>query len=96
MRVRCVRHDSAVMNSSEFVGRVTDRVPEAGATVHEHLEDNEGELLLHLLMADLRRLAVAWFEDGALEPLQRLLTVVDAGLAEGDEGVENAVAVSFI
>ena len=64
--------------------------------MREHLETYDGELLLHVLIADLRRLAVAWFDEGSTDPMQRLLAVLDAGLAEGDERVENAVAVSFV
>jgi hypothetical protein len=79
----------------DFVTLVTSRVPEADATVTAHLQDS-GELLLHLLVADLRRLAVQWFDARKNEPLRRLLNVIEAGLREGDEDVENAVAVSFV
>ncbi|WP_155992850.1 hypothetical protein [Nocardioides sp. URHA0020] len=48
------------------------------------------------LMSDLLRLAVDWFDRGAAEPLERLLIAFDAGLSEGDECVENAVAVSLV
>jgi hypothetical protein len=96
MRVRCVRDDAAVMNGAGFVDLLTERVPEAVPTVREHLADNDGDLLLHLLLADLRRLAVAWFDQGFTDPLQRLLAVVDDGLAAGDDRLENAVAVSFV
>lgn len=87
---------SGVMDGPGFVDLVVARVPEAVPTVREHLADNDGELLLHLLMADLRRLAVNWFDQGSVAPLDRLLAVVDAGLCRGDERVENAVAVSFV
>lgn len=96
MSGRIIRDDSAVMNSSDFVDLVGERVPEAAPTVREHLDTNDDELLLHVLVADLRRLAVAWFHDGSIAPLQRLLAVLDAGLSQGDERVVNAVAVSFI
>jgi hypothetical protein len=79
----------------DFLRLVTSRVPEADATVTAHLQDS-GELLLHLLVADLRRLAVQWFDARKNEPLRRLLNVIEAGLREGDEDVENAVAVSFV
>jgi hypothetical protein len=41
-----------------FVQELLQAVPEARPTVDEHLHDND-ELLLHLLMADLKRLAVS-------------------------------------
>jgi len=64
--------------------------------VEEHLHDNDGELLLHLLTADLRRLAIAWLAEGHVERMQRLLTCVETGLLHGDEAVRNAMAVSFV
>ena len=64
--------------------------------VEEHVADQGGELLLHLLMGDLRRLAIAAFDRGDGDLLQRLLSVLDAALRDGDERVENAVAVSFV
>lgn len=63
--------------------------------VDEHLADNDG-LLLHLLMADLRRLAVQSFEGGQSEVLDRLLVVLDVALSEGTDDVQNAIAVSFV
>jgi len=62
----------------DFVTLVTSRVPESDATVSAHLQDS-GELLLHLLVADLRRLAIQWFDRGRYEPLGRLLNVIETG-----------------
>jgi hypothetical protein len=42
---------------------------EVESTVREHLGDNDGELLLHLLSSGLRRLAIAWFSAVQNEPL---------------------------
>lgn len=84
------------LQRSSLVELLMERVPEAQATVQRHLEDNGGELLLHLLTADLRRLAIRWLEHRRYEPLGRLLQVVESGLQEGDEDVENAIAVAFI
>ncbi len=66
------------------------------ATVREHFADQEGELLLHLLTADLRRLAVAWFQEGRTDALARLLDALDVALREGNQYVNNAIAVSFV
>lgn len=84
------------LQRSGLVDLLMERVPEAKATIQQHLDDNEHELLFHLLTADLRRLAITWFEHRHYEPLGRLLQVVETGLQEGDEDVENAIAVSFI
>jgi hypothetical protein len=94
-RERVRHHVGMPLTRPDFVTLVTSRVPEAEPTVVAYLH-NSDELLLHLLVADLRRLAIQWFDEGQNEPLGRLLQVVEAGLREGDEHVENAVAVSFI
>ena len=52
--------------------------------------------MLHLLMSDLRLLAIDWFRTGQAETLKRLLSVLEQGLVRGDEYVANAVAVSFV
>lgn len=83
------------MNASEFVAGLRARVPEANPTVDENLA-TYGELLLHLLVMDLRYLALSWFGEGRREELTLLLSVIAAGLTDGDEDVENAVAVSFV
>jgi hypothetical protein len=58
---------------------------------HEHYE----ELLLHLLVADIREMAIAAFTNGDADLAARIVSVFDEGLREGDERVENAVSVSF-
>jgi hypothetical protein len=94
VRIR-VRDDVGVTFTADgFVTLVMARVPEAEATVREHTDDDE--LLPHLLVADLRRLAIRWWREGRNEPLERLVRVIEVGLREGDEQVENAVAVSFV
>jgi hypothetical protein len=91
-----VRHRVGMpLTRLDFTTLVASHVPEAEATVTAHLH-NSDELLLHLPVADLRRLAIQWFDAGQNEPLGRLLQVVETGLREGDDDVENAVAVSFV
>jgi hypothetical protein len=84
------------LTASEFVTALTAKVPEATTTLSEHLAEQEGELLLHLLAGDLRLLALDWFRAGRTDALGRLLSVMERGLRDGDEYVENAVAVSFV
>jgi len=84
------------LTSAEFLERLGVLVPEVEPTVREHLGDNDGEMLLHLLTADLRRLAIAWFSAAQDEPLHRLLDVVATGLSQGDDHVQNAIVVSFV
>jgi hypothetical protein len=53
-------------------------------------------LLLHLLVADLRRFAIAAFDAGDFGSSRRLLTVVDQALADADEAVDKAICVLFV
>jgi hypothetical protein len=79
----------------EFVARLKRDVPEVRPLILEHLEDND-EILLHLLTAELRRHAKEAFDAGRSPELVRLLGVLNAALIEGDNDVENAIAVSFV
>lgn len=85
-----------MITRASFVPDLLSAVPEVDDTVREHLADYEGDLLLHLLMADLVRYSIAAFEDGRSGEAQRLLAFVDSCLAGGDEDVTNAVVVSFV
>jgi hypothetical protein len=57
------------LSRSEFLASLIEAVPETQPVVEEHLVDMDSELQLHLLMADLRRLAIATFEQGDVELL---------------------------
>jgi hypothetical protein len=85
-----------VITQDSVVDDLMVEVPEAAETVRSHLDDQEGELLLHLLMADLLRLTVGVFRDGRPDVARRLLEFVDRCRAEGDANVRNAVLVSFV
>lgn len=71
-------------------------MPEASSLVVEQLDDQDGTLLLHLLVADLRRILLDAWKRQDEDVLQRGLALLDAALTTGDEYVENAVAVSFV
>ena len=83
------------ITNDTFVADLLTRVPEARGVCEEHL-DTFGELLLHLLMADLLRFAVECFQVSDRETLDRLLIFIDRSLRHGDSFVENAVQASFI
>lgn len=78
-----------------FLDQLALAVPESAEVVAEHLNDNGG-LLLHLLMSDLLRMTVSTYEAGQREVTDRLLAFVNRGLHEGDAEVINAVNVSFV
>jgi hypothetical protein len=84
------------MTRDEFVASLRAAGPEATAIIDENLSDHDGEVLLHLAVADLRRLALSLFEHADSDNLGRLLTALDQGLTEGDPEVVNAVGVSFV
>ncbi|KRC90069.1 hypothetical protein ASE25_11300 [Terrabacter sp. Root85] len=85
-----------MITRDSFADQLRAAVPEAKPVVAEHLADNDEELLLHLLMGDLQRMAVSAFDDGDLELTRRLLDFVDQSFRDGDADVNNAVAVSFV
>lgn len=85
-----------MITSGSFIRKLLLAVPEARNVADDHLDDSQGELLLHLLMSDLLRLGVAAFEDGGEGEAGRLLAFIDGCLSAGDEQVANAVAVSFV
>lgn len=84
------------MTKERFVEALVRECPEASPIVDEHLRDFDGDVQLHLLIADVLRLAIAMFDAHQTEPMHRCLGVVASGLTDGDEYVQNAVAVSFV
>jgi hypothetical protein len=84
------------VSAADFVNLLVNRVPSARLVVDEHLTDQEGDLLLHVLMADLGRYAQSAFDHGDMATSDALLAVVDDALRHGDADVVNAVQVSFV
>ncbi|TPG17353.1 DUF7674 family protein [Pedococcus bigeumensis] len=85
------------MTSADFVRQLADATPRLQALVDEHLADHDGELLLHVLMADARRWVISAFynlqDDTATMAVLHLL---DEALRDGEANLENAVAISFV
>lgn len=84
------------MTSHAFTQELIAEVPSIGPLVSEHLADADGELLIHLLMADLLRFTVREFHEGDRDISKSCLSVVDRALRFGDDALTNAVAVSFV
>ena len=83
------------LNNQAAVELLRNNLPEFAPAIDEHLEDNFGELLFHLLMGDLARFYVSdALDDPALR--RRFWMVVDRLAVLGDDRVENAVGVSLI
>lgn len=70
-------------------------VPEFRPVYEEHVRDND-VVLDHLLFGDVRRFTLHAYERGETEVVERVLTVLDRLMAEGDEETQDLVAVSFI
>jgi hypothetical protein len=84
------------LTKEEFVAHLVTTCPEVQPIVAEHRDDFDDEVLLHLLIADVLRFAVAAFEGGEDDVLTRALDAVAAGMSDGDDYVQNAVGVSFV
>lgn len=85
------------MTSADFVQRLPEAAPRLHTLIDDHLADYDGEVLLHLLMADVRRWVIsAFYNLIEEEAIVAVLALLDEALRDGDERLENAVAVSFV
>ncbi|MDP8961347.1 MAG: hypothetical protein M3N32_07030 [Actinomycetota bacterium] len=83
------------LTEDEFVRALVEAIPEVQPILDEHLADND-ELLLHPFVARVRDFAIAAFDNGNRTLSDRIVAIFERGMRDGDEGVENAVAVSFV
>jgi hypothetical protein len=75
--------------------RLLDAVPEFRSAVEEHVADH-GEVLPHVLFADLTRFVLVAQEAGDQQLVLRVLRHLDSEMRLGDEKVQELVAVSFV
>lgn len=73
------------------------RIPALENVLVSHRADNCGEVIPHLLMADVARLV----EDSLLSTnpssdARSILELLDSGFRQGDESVRNLISVSFL
>lgn len=83
------------LSAADFLEVLQDAAPSTGSVVDEHLADNDG-LLIHLLLPDLLRVAVARFGAGDVEVSDGILRAVEQALTDGDDYLVNGVQVSFV
>ncbi len=83
------------MTVDQFVAELGRVSPETEQLVTAHHAEYGDTVVLHLLVADVRRLAIATFETSRAELLTRCLDLLASGLS-GDDAVSNAVSVSFV
>ena len=86
------------MNPTELFSEVESASPSFGRAVAEHVA-YYGELLSHVLMADLLRHVGSHFQRGDNAPseaeVRATLALLDAAIVSGNEETANAIAVSF-
>jgi hypothetical protein len=85
--------------SVAFVGAVVHAVPALRPILQEHLDDQEGEVLPHLLMADLER----WLEREVKErpvqsagDIQGMLQFIEESFTAGDPKINEVISASFL
>ena len=82
-----------------FVGAFVYRFPVLRSLLQEHLDDQDGEVLPHLFIADVERWAEAQLEchDEASYALVRdVLAFLEAACCTQGDEVEELIAVSFL
>lgn len=82
-----------------FVGSLVYPFRELRPLLQEHLDDQEGELLPHLFMADIER----WLEQEVMnrpvqsaEAVTGVLALLEEAYAAGDQEVNELISVSFL
>ena len=92
-RGQCVR---VRMSQESFVATLVRECPEVRSLVKARIREWNGDIVLHVIVADVRLLALKMFDAHETEALNRCLGVVATGLIHGDGNVQDAVAVSFV
>lgn len=84
------------LSADEFVAALAGTGRSVRLLVDDHLLEYDGDMLLHLLVADVRRWCVEAFQSGEYEELHRCLEAMALAIVSDDNYVQNAVAVSFV
>jgi hypothetical protein len=82
-------------SSVAFIGALMYRYRELLPILDEHLGDNDGQVLPHLVMADVMRWLVAHrVEEPAL--IRSVLDWLETAYTDGDDDVRDVIAVSGV
>jgi hypothetical protein len=82
-----------------FVGALAYAIPALRPVLQEHLDDQEGEVLPHLFMADVERwihLEVVNRPKQSSDVVARVLEFLEEAYALGDPEVTELISVSFL
>jgi hypothetical protein len=82
-----------------FTGALVYRFQELLPLLEQHLSDQDGEVLPHLLMADVERWSTQAAVSGSSEQLRvvkRLISFLERAFSEGGDDVQELIAVSFL
>ena len=85
-----------VIADEDLWDRLREAVPEFAPEMDAHLSDNFGEVLNHLLFANLVRFMLAARNRGDDALVSRVLVFADLVLREGDDKARNVIEVSFV
>ncbi|QBX56091.1 hypothetical protein EXE58_11860 [Nocardioides seonyuensis] len=81
--------------NEDLMLRVVEAFPELRPLLTEHLDDQEGELLPYLLMADIER----WSETqvtGNAHRISELMTWFENAFSAGGEEIKDLIGVGFV
>lgn len=78
-----------------FIGALIYEHQDLLSVLEEHLEDNDGEVLPHLIMADVVRWLVAHRADQA-DLSRRVFAWLESAYERGDEDERDVIAVSGV
>jgi hypothetical protein len=84
-----------LVDTDQLVASLRQLGGEIGRIVEGHQADYD-DVLLHVLVAELRRFAERTFDGGSSEVLDRLLDLLAESFEQADAIVQNAIAVSFV
>jgi len=94
-----------VTNIDELFSAFVFAAPEIQALVDEHVANNHGELLGHVLIPDVERFVASRFTGQIVEPatvvpteseVRGMMAALDAAMRSGDKYTRSAIAVSFL
>ncbi|QIK62565.1 hypothetical protein G7068_04580 [Leucobacter viscericola] len=81
--------------NKDFCVALVNAVPALGPLMQEHLEDEFGEILSYIFLANVAR----WAEANAIEheeDVHQIISELNRGLNEGEGDIPNLVAAGFV